>query len=253
MEKIEDLERFKNLTFRDFQRMAKDETLSQNEKIGFPDSYRKGKEEIIFTDITTKLGNLKKSNQVVLDIGTGCGDISSMLIGLCRKQRHSLLLVDSQEMLDHLPNESFIVKVPAYYPRDCAWLFQQYGRKVDVILIYSVLHYVFAEGNIFEFLDKSLTLLANGGQMLIGDIPNVSKRKRFFSSPSGIRFHKDFTGKDEVPEVAFNKLAAGQLDDAVFLSIIARYRYAGFEAYLLPQPSDLPMANRREDILIEKV
>src|SRR5256885_8167314 len=31
---------------------------------------------------------------------------------------------------------------------------------------------------------------------LIGDIPNVSQRKRFFSSPAGIKFHQEFTGRD---------------------------------------------------------
>ena len=31
-----------------------------------------------------------------------------------------------------------------------------------------------------------------------------------------------------------------------------RYRAAGYETYLLPQNKNLPMANRREDIIIER-
>lgn len=31
-----------------------------------------------------------------------------------------------------------------------------------------------------------------------------------------------------------------------------RYRTAGYETYLLPQNKNLPMANRREDIIIER-
>ena len=155
-------------------------------------------------------------------------------------------------MLSYLPNESFITKVPGYYPRDCGWLFEKYVDRVDAILTYSVFQYVFAEANVFDFLDRSLSLLADGGEMLIGDIPNISKRKRFFSSAAGIRCHQEFTGTDEIPGVAFNTIEAGQIDDAVTLALLARCRNSGFDAYLLPQTDDLPMANRREDILIKK-
>lgn len=248
----EDYSRFANLRFEDFKELAKDDALSQYEKIGFPDDYRAGKEEGIFRDIIRKLGNLSKTSQLVMDIGPGCSDLPLMLVDLCRKQGHTLLLIDSHEMLDHLPDELFITKVPCYYPNECPWLFDKYIGKADVILIYSVLHYVFAEGNLFDFLDRSLSLLAEGGEMLIGDIPNISKRKRFFSSPNGIKFHQHFTGTDESSEVNFNILEAGKIDDAVILSIIMHSRLAGFDAYWLPQADDLPMANRREDILIRR-
>jgi hypothetical protein len=241
-----------HLTFEDFRRLAQDDALSQYEKIGFPNAYRQGKEESILRDIISKLSNLSQTNQLVIDIGSGCSGLAFMLIELCRQQQHNLLLIDSPEMLARLPDEPFITKVPAYFPNDCAWLFEQYVDQVNVILTYSVLHYVFDEGNLFDFLDRSLSLLANRGEMLIGDIPNISKRKRFFSSPAGIKFHQQFTSTDEVPPNTFNILEAGQIDDAVFLSIILRYRQAGFDAYWLPLGNDLPMANRREDILIRK-
>lgn len=247
-----DYDRFANLTFEDFRKKALDETLSQYEKIGFPDSYRQGKEAGIFKDITGKLTNLNRANQLVMDIGPGCSELPLMLIELCRQQKHTLFLIDSAEMLEWLPDEPFIVKVPAYYPQECLEFFKDYVSQIDVILSYSVLHYVFADGNLFGFLDYSLNLLADGGEMLLGDIPNISKRKRFFSSPNGIKFHQQFTGTTETPKVAFNTLDQGQIDDAVFLSIILRCRQSGFDAYWLPQADELPMANRREDILIKK-
>lgn len=247
-----DYDRFKNLTFEDFRRLAKTDTLSRYEKIGFPNAYREDREESIFKDISSKLSNLNKDSQIVIDIGPGCSGLPFMLVDLCRRQGHSLVLIDSREMLDHLPGEPFITKVPAYYPRECEWLFDEYDGKVNAILSYSVLHYVFAEGNVFEFLDRSLSLLAERGEMLIGDIPNISKRKRFFSSQSGIRFHQQFTGSDEIPAVEFNKLEPGQIDDALILSLILRCRDAGFDAYWLLQADELPMANRREDILIRR-
>jgi hypothetical protein len=113
-----------------------------------------------------------------------------------------------------------------------------------------VLHYVFVDVGFFRFLDVSLSLLAPGGQMLIGDIPNISKRKRFFSSETGVSFHKDYMKTDEAPVVEFNQIEHDQIDDAVVMSIIQRARLQGFDAYLLPQDQALPMANRREDILI---
>ena len=247
----ENYKRFASLTFNDFRRMAEDDSLSIYEKIGFPNSYREGKEELIFNDIEAKLPSLSGRDKIVLDIGPGCSRLPLMLIERCRAQNHRLLLVDSAEMLARLPDDDFIEKFPAYYPAS-GELFDQYAGKVDVILTYSVLHYVFAESNVWEFLDRSLALLAEGGEMLIGDLPNISKRKRFFASPAGIKFHQAFTGTNEIPEVEFQRIESNQIDDAVVLSLLMRARAAGYDAYVVPQGQDLPMANRREDILIRK-
>jgi hypothetical protein len=102
----------------------------------------------------------------------------------------------------------------------------------------------------YRFLDSLLALLAPGGQLLIGDVPNISKRKRFFASDNGIRFHQEFMKTTEEPAVQFNCIETDQIDDAVVMSLIERARGAGFDAYVVPQASPLPMANRREDILI---
>ena len=245
--------KFANLSFDKFKKLASDNALSCYEKIGFPDEYRKGKEKNIFQDIISKLTSINKKGQTVLDIGPGCSEVAIFLIEHCRKYSQRLILVDSQEMLDLLPVEPFIEKVPAYFPDECSSLIEEYKNKIDVILTYSVLHYVFDEGNLFSFLDKSLSLLSEGGQMLIGDIPNISKRKRFFASPTGVKFHQQFMKTDESPSVRFNTLEEKQIDDAVIMSIILRSRNAGFDAYWLPQPDILPMANRRDDILIIKL
>jgi hypothetical protein len=252
MMSAEDHSRFAYLTFDGFKQLAKDEALSRYEKIGFPNSYREGKEERIFLDITGKLDNLTAEKKVVMDIGPGCSGLVFMLIELCRNKGHRLILVDSQEMLSHLPDEPFITKVPGRYPDECQWLFEKHATQIDAILTYSVIQYVFAESNPYEFVDKSLGLLADGGKMLIGDIPNSSKRKRFFSSLNGIRFHQAFTRTNELPNVHFNTLESGSIDDAFILSLLLRCRNFGFDAYVVPQPNDLPMANRREDILIFK-
>jgi len=243
--------RFAKVSFDDFRRMAQDDSLSQYEKIGGPDSYLEGKGGLIFQSIVANLPLLNERGKVVLDVGPGCSELPHMLINLCRERGHKLLLVDSEEMLAHLPDYDFIQKFPAYYPQ-CEPLFTDYTSKVDVLLTYSVLHYVFVEGNVWDFLDRSLELLAEGAEMLIGDIPNISKRRRFFSSANGVRFHQQFTNTQTLPEVHFNSSERHQIDDAVILALISRARNQGFDAYLLPQPPGLPFANRREDVLIRR-
>ncbi len=236
-----------------FRQLAQQDDLSRYERIGFPDAYRAQHEAAIFADITAKLAPLATAKGLtILDIGAGCSDLPHMLIDLCERQSHRLVLIDSPEMLGQLPDRPFIEKVPGYFPDDHADLLTHYANKASAVLVYSVLHYVFAEGNLFGFVDSTLSLLADGGKLLLGDIPNISKRKRFFASPNGTTFHQKFTGTDTQPDVTFNTPEPTKIDDSVIFGLMSRARLAGFDSYLLPQPPSLPMANRREDILIQK-
>ncbi|MCL6261234.1 class I SAM-dependent methyltransferase [Aquiflexum sp. TKW24L] len=256
MNKQSDFDRFKNLTFEDFKKLAKDDSLSQYQKVGFPDAYRENKEHIIFEDIINKLNfqlEDKNGSGVLLDIGPGCSDLPKMIIDHCDKLNFKILLVDSKEMLDQLPTKKSITKFEGYFPNDVLDLVNQYQNKVDYIVGYSIFHYVFYNTCIFKFLDTALSLLKPGGKMLIGDIPNITKRKRFFSTQTGIEFHKNFTGTDTLPEVNHLQLEPTHIDDGVLMGIVQRYRNFGFEAYLLPQPSTLPFHNRREDLVIYKI
>jgi hypothetical protein len=115
-----------------------------------------------------------------------------------------------------------------------------------------VLHYILVDAAFFRFLDVSLSLLGAGGQFLIGDIPNISKRKRFLASETGVHFHQEFMKTADLPIVEFNQIEHDQIDDAVVMSLIQRARGQGFDAYVIPQDPNLPMANRREDILITR-
>jgi hypothetical protein len=242
--------RFAELTFDDFRRLATDPSLSPYEKIGFPDAYREGHERAIFADIEAKLPPLaERRGQVVLDIGPGCSELPAMVRRRCEENDHTLLLIDSDEMLAHHPDGERLRKFSGRFP-ECPELLDEYAGRVDAIIAYSVLHYVFPSASVHAFLDAALALLAHGGHMLIGDVPNVSKRRRFFSSPAGRDFHRRFTGSDEPPEVAWGALEPGKIDDAVLTGLVSRARGAGYDAYLVPQAAALPMANRREDLLV---
>lgn len=242
---------FDGIGYADFRRMATDPALSPNERIGFPDAYRQGFDAAIHEDICAKLPNLRRQGMTVLDIGPGCAGLPRLLVDECAARGHQLLLVDSPEMLAQLPDAPHVRKIAGFYP-DCMEPAPEWTGKVDAIVCYSVFHYIFVEAKFWRFLDLSLKLLAPGGQMLIGDIPNVSKRKRFFSSEAGIRFHQDFMKTTEVPQVRWAEVEDDRIDDAVILGVIMRARAQGCDAYWMPQPAGLPMANRREDIVIHK-
>jgi hypothetical protein len=246
----EDYSRFQNLSYEKFREMATDPTLSEHERVGFPDSYRAEFEASIFADIRLKLPCLEEKGRRLLDVGPGASGLPRSLIEPCRRNDHRLALIDSAEMLSQLPDAPFVSKIAGRFPVECDAFIAAHAGQLDGILTYSVLQYIFAESSVHAFVDRLLMLLAPQGRILIGDIPNVSKRKRFFSSAEGIRHHQRFTGTNEIPCVQFNAVDPGQIDDAVVLALLARCRSSGFDAYVVPQGSLLPMANRREDILI---
>lgn len=248
----EEIKKFSTLSFEDFKDLAKDDSLSPIQKIGFPNSYREGTEEIIFKDILSKNPIMLEENKVILDIGPGCSSLIHMIIDLCEKQNHQLILIDSKEMLDLLPEKDFVKKIPGYYPKETLDFINEKSESIDCIISYSVFHYIFTEGNIYNFIDKTLSLLAPGGNFLLGDIPNVSKRKRFFATKAGVRFHQDYTKSETLPDPLTFDIHQEKVDDGVIFGILSRYRNFGFETYLQPQPDSLPMSNRREDILFRK-
>jgi hypothetical protein len=241
-------ERFQRLDFDAFRRLARLE-IDPIEKVGFPLEYRAGREHLIVNDICAKLALVGSRNRVVVDIGPGCSGVARGVIDHCRRMEHSLVLVDSAEMLDLLPDEPFIWKLAARYPEECRPFVQEYRGRVHALLAYSVVQYVFAERDPVDFVDSSLSLLAPGGRMLIGDVPNASKRRRFLASEEGRRFQAAVPAKDGAT-VTDPRLAG--LDDAFVLSVVEHCRARGFDTYVVPQDPALPMANRREDILVVK-
>src|SRR5206468_8794175 len=88
-----DFARYRGLRFDDFRRLASDPRLSSYEKIGFPPSYRKGKDAAVLADIAVKLRHLSGTRKTVLDIGCGCSELVKLLIAHCARRRHRLLLV----------------------------------------------------------------------------------------------------------------------------------------------------------------
>jgi len=231
-----------NISFDDFRVLASRDGLKPNERIDDPLDLRTGKTDATFADILLKLPRLTERERVVVDIGPGCGAMPWALAAHCRRQAHRLWLIDSPEMLAHLPDTPGITKIPGKFPDIFGDLGLLIG-KADAVLAYSMLHYVFEHDNIWEFFDRALALLASGGRLLLGDVPNWSKRKRMLCAQGQALPQTDIRDGEIWP---------GGLSDGVLFGLMARATESGFDAYLLPQPPDLPMAERRVDLLFSR-
>jgi hypothetical protein len=236
-------------SYEEFRERAKNPTLSLNEKCGFPEATRAGHSASIFTDICSKLIVLTNPDVNLLDIGAGCTELAHHIVEATGWHGQSLTVIDSPEMLSLLPDRPHLTKFEGPFP-DCTRRIAEPLGPFDAILAYDVVQTVFRDGNLFAFVDCAAQLLKDQGQFLIGDIPNATMRKRFMTSARGKAYHESHYPDLPEPSIAFNSLEPGQIDDGVVLGVVARMRAAGFHAFVLPQGPDLPIANRREDILI---
>jgi hypothetical protein len=237
-------------SFDDFRQLAGSDSLDKSVKTGDPTGLRVGAAPRILSDMIGKLRALDEPNQLIVDIGAGCGEVALELIGHCKKKESTLILSDAVEVLEQLPNGEHLIKIPGQFPIDFERGWEEYLGKIDAVIVYSVFHYVFPGSDFITFFDRCLTLLNEGGALSLGDIPNASMRRRFLASRSGREFHKKYMKTSEAPVVRFNALELGEIDDSLIFGILSRARAAGFHAYVLPQPSDLPFANRREDVVV---
>jgi 2-polyprenyl-3-methyl-5-hydroxy-6-metoxy-1,4-benzoquinol methylase len=239
-----------SLNYDSFRSLAANKNLSPEQRIAFPRQYRVGFEDAIFGDMRGKLRKLGMRHSKVVDIGCGCGGVTDRIRQNSVALDQTLVLVDSPEMLLLQPDAENLKKVQGRFPDNLASITQAVSDGYDAVICYSVLHYVIVDMDPSLFVDDIIALLAPGGAALIGDIPNISKRRRFFSSAAGIAFHQSFTGSDTLPELPPLKAGPHQIDDDVLATLVKRAQERGCDAYVVPQGPDLPMENRRDDILI---
>jgi 2-polyprenyl-3-methyl-5-hydroxy-6-metoxy-1,4-benzoquinol methylase len=203
-------------------------------------------ERRIVADVGKKLAIDPRDS--LLDVGCGAGNL---LIPL------SFTTADAVG-IDHPDVISFARR----YSCDARvrWLAGQFpgvaiNERFDCVLLYSVIQCIASFSELLPFIDAAADLLKPGGRLLIGDIPNSDKKRRFLESEAGQIFEMDWQksrrenpGKES--HVFDGATGIGTLSDAEILGLAARVRANGFDSYILPQPKDLPFGRTREDILI---
>ena len=205
-------------------------------------------EKGIFADVSKKL-DLKPVDSV-LEIGCGVGQIlipASFMVSQATGVDHPKILsalrrrfpVDEIELI---PGNFLDLK----FDEDC-----QFNK----VLVYSVLQTLPDWKTIELFLSRALRLVAPGGKILIGDIPNTSKKQRFLSTEQGLAFHKEWRKK--TPESKLTGIekppTAAEIDDSRIQEILQILEDNGFEADRMNQPKTLPFSNSREDILGRRI
>lgn len=131
-------------------------------------------------------------------------------------------------------------------------------ERFSKVVAYSVLHYLKNRQEVFDFMVKAVELAAPGGKILLGDIPNESRKVRFLQTQQGQAFDAEWRRQEKImvqgKSVAIELAHDADLvrfDDELILAMIRSAREQGCHAYVLPQPTDLPFGHSREDILIE--
>ena len=214
---------------------------------------QKEDERNILPDIVNKL-DLHPSD-VCLEIGCGVGNLLIPLSFLVK----SITGVDHPNCISGLKARftGENMRLISKNFLDCS---QDELGCFDKILVYSVLHYLSNRNEVENFVGKALSLLLPGGKMLLGDIPNISRKQRFLKSEKGKEFDNIWKEKNRSPSEAMaeaEKYLADDpnlviLDDAMVLSLMAFIRGQEYHTYILPQSMNLPFGHTREDILVEK-
>lgn len=235
------------VSFENFARAARQSNLADTEIAGRY-AFQAVAERQILPDILAKL-DIKPTDRL-LEIGCGPGNL---LIPLSYFVAQAIG-IDNTAAIDRLNARAPIAEQMKGIAGN--FLDIDLGDQVfDKILAYSVLHYLTSEEEVVRFIDKALSLCAPGGRLLLGDLTNRDHKARFANSTEGRKVRAEWekqvansTGHpfDALP--SDNQLVA--VDDNLILDILKRYRQRGHEAYLLPQPPELPFGGSREDILI---
>ena len=221
---------------------------------GLPDTVKAGRHAFqkeaewdIVLDVAEKLQIRKADN--LLDIGCGPGNIIIRLGHMAR----SVTVVDHERVIDDLLVRPIPFPVHAYSGN---FLEVRIPRYFDKILVYSVLHYLADEAEALAFLQKAYGLLRPGGMMLVGDIPNADKKRWFEGSQFGAAFSKAWDKRDINGNEFFAAIRAdgnrAAFDNAVIRRLMKGLGVGGKDYDVLPQPTTLPFAYTREDILVTK-
>lgn len=218
-----------------------------------------GKGNAIWQDIRAKVGLQRGAK--VLDIGCGFGEVVRYCLADAKRLALDLVLVDIREIVQRIEQDFSDLLTPRVrryggaFPVDMPSAFRR-ERDFDCIIAYSVLHYTDRPRS---FIAAAARLLAPGGRLLVGDLPNVHRKGRFLVSDAGRRFEARYRGVSEEALPRFRdqhdyfrrcRDQNKRVNDALVVDTIRTYRKRGFDVYVTPQPAHMPFSHTREDLLI---
>lgn len=213
-------------------------------------SFQKEAMKNIVPDIVGKLQ--LKSSDTLLDIGCNCGDITIPLSFMCQK----VVGVDGEGCVRRLNNRIIDIDNISTLIGDFREI--EITEKFDCILMYSVLMYINSYKSILDMVLKAASLLKDNGRMLLGDIVNDDKKRRFAGSRIGHMIDQEYrenmkhlTEEDEVSHSGY-AASSFRMNDELVMKLVQDVREEGYETYLLPQSNKLPFGYSREDILVCK-
>lgn len=216
-------------------------------------------ERFIPVDVIEKLEICE--DDTVLDIGCGAGVLMFPISCVCKK----IYGIDNSSVIEKLKrgfvpgNVDFIAG--SWLDIDPAVFFRGGYTKV---IIYSVLHCLKDLETAFLFVDKALEGLRENGKILLGDIPNIDKKRRFLQSASGKTFDEAFRKEQQLAQNVEEDFQRDNLkkeqilqkaltvDDEVIQKLADHYHNLSCDVYLLPQKGYLPFGHTRDDRLIIK-
>lgn len=209
------------------------------------------REEMILEDIWKKIS--KKNNQNILDLGCGCGPLANLIIERCSLESHSLTMMDQELVLSQISsfsqNSSPVNLVPGIFPYQSNLLGEE---SFDSIILYGVIHFTTDPIN---FIYSLIDFLKPGGHLLIADIPNSDKKKRFLLTNHGMQIDKEYRSSfrpgNNVMSSSESKPAM-EFNDIFVTTLLGLIRAKGCESFLLPQPVGLPFCFTRDDLLVVK-
>lgn len=213
--------------------------------------FQRNEEKKILPEIIKNL-NLNKNDKLI-DIGCGSGSITMHI----SKKVNTVTAVDFPKILDALKARSTKKKIKNINYISGNFLNLKIQKKFNKILVYSVIHYMRDLNQLKILIRKMLKITLPNGKILLGEVPNISKKKRFLNSKIGKKIDQSFKVDVERLNKKYpksmnlnNKFIS--IDDKDLSSIIFYCNKLGADAYILPIENGLPFCNTRVNILIKK-